>query len=85
MLEAEREIAGLEAYAFAAMENADGDALGHNIRDSLCQRFVLVRRTIVQKLYLEAVGGPVEFRGRRNHAQRQSPFIANRQLHQHAR
>src|SRR5579864_7318720 len=84
VLEAEGQIAGLEAHAFPPMENLDGGVAPHGIRYGLRQRFVFVGRSVVQKLDFEAVARPIKTGSRRGHPQRQIPFVANRKLHKNA-
>jgi hypothetical protein len=85
MLEAECEIAGLEADSLTAMKHAQRDAFRHHFCGGFGQRLVFVRGAVVEQLDFETIMGPVEARGRSGDAQRQISFIANRQLDEDTR
>ncbi len=85
MLEAERQIACLEAGAIAAAQNVELHAFGRYRHDALGQRGMIVAVAIVEKLDGETVPGPVHRGSGFGHPHGQQAFIADRQLHQDMR
>ena len=85
MGEAKGQVAGLEALAVAAAQQLQVDAFGHDRGQALRQHGVIVCIAVVQQLNGQAIARPVQRTGGGSDAQRNSAFIADRQLHQHMR
>src|SRR5262249_47769952 len=85
MLETKGEVARLEADTVAAMQDLQDRAFRNDVSYGPCQRFMLVRGAVVEKLNLQAVTGPGEPGGSRDHPQSEVSLVTDGQLDENMR